>query len=493
MYDYKYLKDELLERTAKKQYCSIDELTEEQLNIIEVLAWELSGFYTSLEQSNERLADKLTKKLQPEQAIRTLPFFTILQALPSKSTVDLKIEDSFLYQTNNGGYFFSPLFPAKLIQAEIKYKIFSDELYENGVSSKIPFKVPSNDLWLGIEIDNEVESLKDFTFFFNWNDDKGKEELLRLTKLRLGTEEYQTQTGFPKPIEGIPTDFRESLWYKNMIEKNIESYYHQRFLHIKQIPNGNKLFEFKSTFPLLSNGEGEFTFSQEKLFWFQLSFPFTVSKQLAENCFINCFPVLNRKLEKLSIIPSEEVVIAPLISEDKKLDVFNDVQFLNLDRVFSVLNNMKPAITQDFEQDAPIGTYTLKHGRWPTFNLQDILLQVNDLLRLLKGEVQVMSEVFKQKKRNDLQGILKEKLLPGIKVLEQGLNNKQEAYPFYYLFLKPENAIQNIWVNFWITQGQALKNIEILNDRELKCTRIDIDTTKFIDFKLRSLSQHNSF
>ena len=168
MYDYTSLKKRLLEKTARKLFCSVEELSKEQQIMIDNQAWELAGIYAEREMSEQRIAKKVAQNLQPETTARPKPAHTIIQATPNRKMVNFSIEEQFEYDTSRGKIYFSPLHPIKLFKAKLKYKLGANLTIteDKPLMLNSPLPIHKSECWLGIELAEGIENLEGFNLFF---------------------------------------------------------------------------------------------------------------------------------------------------------------------------------------------------------------------------------------------------------------------------------------------------------------------------------------
>ena len=478
MYDYTTLKKRLQEKTAKKLFCSVDDLTQEQMILIDNQAWELAGIHAEKELSEQRIAKAVAERLQPETADRPKPAHTIIQAMPTKKIVELTKKDSFIYETTIGNIYLSSLYPVKLFKGKIKYKIAKHIAFEeaNKLALNFPLSIHPSECWLGIALADGIDNLAGGSLFFDWDAaDLDNRQLLDLVAIYNNERRLAIKVGLTQPIESIPIDYREELWMRNVIEEPIKNYYKNHFLTFTDAP----LFPNteQEGFPL--ELEAHFTKGNEKIYWLKLIFPIEVTPDMLKSCSMNCFPVLNRKLIHTEKQVEGEELIIPLIDQMEEKENLFPSYFMCLHQVHSVAQTFKPTFTEYFSA-APIGTYQLIHGRGQTFDLMDAKTQVADFIRLLHDKRTIMMEVFQLEKRNDLDKVVKE-LGRKIHDLEERLSTRTITRPYYFVKLKTTNRVEPVFVYYWVTQGEGVNDDLELVDDGLSFENTSIKNVNFLN------------
>ena len=456
MYDYSTLKERLKKKTAKDLFCSPEELSDDQKSYIDSMAWELSGLYAELEQSNNYITERLLEKVQPEKTNRAIPNHTIVQIDPAKSIVEISKEECFYFQPENRNVpslYFSPLCNSKVFKANLKYKVCHEGILdvEGKIENPTGIKLHKSEVWLGIELDSKVDTLDGLSLFFEptvFSSDFRK--LLPLTQVEIKNQQIQLVWGIQPEERKTPVDFQENLWLENTVEAPVFEFYKNYILQLLNLKNNDSVSELLSKIPT-GNSELDHPVFSENLLWIKLSFPFESTMALAKSIHINSIPVLNRKLVKKEVELDEPIKIIPLTQRDEPNSSFQET-FLSIDRIYSVHKTFEPCLTSDFE-DAPSGTYGLKFGKGKQLNLQDAKKRISDLIRLLKEETTLMSEIFNIENRSDLEEPVRE-LQQKVNQLERRLIDRKPTKPYYFVFLKSDGKRENLWVHYWVTQGK---------------------------------------
>ena len=472
MYDYLSLKKRLTENFAKKLFCTVDQLTAEQQVMIENQAWELAGIYAEMAARQERTEERAAQKLQPERTKRPRPAHHIIQAIPSRKTQHIGIDEVFEYETIKGKIYFSPLYPMKLIQTKIKCKIGHEGILidDQPLKHSFDFPIHPSECWLGLEWPNGLFNTEGLTLFF----DLLPEQLLHLVRIDCNGQSLTTKLGIPQPQKTIPRDYEEELWMQRVIEQPIVEKYQPHFLtfgkcHFEKDPKGS--------FPIEGSFEIDHPIAKEQLLWLHARFPFKVDREMLTGLAVNCFPALNRKLIHTEVKLGAEKTIIPLIDQSEPEGHLFPSYFLGLNRIHSVSQTFKAATTEHFAQ-APVGTYRLIHGRGQGFDLMDAKTQVADFIRLLMEQREVMLEVFKLEHRNDLEGKV-QNLARHLFELDAALATRRIVRPYHFVELKAMNRPEPVFVYYWVTQGEeSLTNVSF--DGSFSATNKSYNDTRIV-------------
>jgi hypothetical protein len=185
--------------------------------------------------------------------------------------------------------------------------------------------------------------------------------------------------------------------------------------------------------------------------WICIDFPQTISSKLLQDvlCVMNCFPVINRKLEDLSFRLQDVMNIIPLNTEDIFLDlsdVSNDEGKLLNVRSFKQLGE-----EESF-------SLMLRNGGVGRFDERDAGSIINYLLQLLRDE----SAAFSTLGNDFMSGEMKQ-LQQIINKLEQRLFSRQlqrDHTPYLVIRNNTNKPRQNIFVRYWSTGGSEANNIK---------------------------------
>jgi hypothetical protein len=439
---------------------------------------ELEKISGEIQASRGRVLERLVQLLSPDALTGALPAHAIACTTAIESRFEMAEETQFYCTRKFKGnteadeqiskdVFFSPTANFQLNRASIRFMAVGETIYRisNHINKEIiahadPDKeLPANSLWLAI--DRPEESLQKSLFYFDFHNEADKQLFYQqLPKASWYWNDqpmshasgyaHQADSGEQLDIEAILNrDDDVSL----KIKKHVNAFYKNNFITLED------------EYDLSASGDNEMlsgiiaeTFSRaqkhlqkQPLRWICIDFPQTISSKLLQDvmCVMNCFPVLNRKLEELSIRLQEIMNIIPMLTEDTFLDladVSNDEgKLLNV---------------RSFQHSGGDETFSLmlRNGGVGRFDERDAGSIVNYLLQLLRDE----SAAFSTLGNDFMSGEMKQ-LQQIINKLEQRLFSRQltrEHTPYLVIRNNTKKQRQNIFVRYWSTGGADVNNIK---------------------------------
>ncbi|MBL0341125.1 MAG: type VI secretion system baseplate subunit TssF [Bacteroidetes bacterium] len=151
--------------------------------LIEACSYELNKINREMMSSRTRIMNRLAQTLSPETLIGAQPAHTIIQARSIEMECTINRDDQFSTVIKQHSVdvdkkeitkeiYFSPLKNYKLFDAQIKYSISGNKVYEykNGVikqsiAEDVRSSLNSHTLWLGLDINTKIQQLDEFVFF----------------------------------------------------------------------------------------------------------------------------------------------------------------------------------------------------------------------------------------------------------------------------------------------------------------------------------------
>jgi hypothetical protein len=160
-------------------------------------------------------------------------------------------------------------------------------------------------------------------------------------------------------------------------------------------------------------------------------------------CGLNCFPVLNRRLNKQLFRLQPALNIFPLHSEEA---------FLAIREVYSLRNVVFRSTTLSALLEKETDTYTLRYGagRFDARSGKEALLE---LLELLRDE----SRAFTATGTDFVANTLRE-LNQNLARLEERLTQTEAELigdPIPYVMLRPHDANDSVYLEYWSSDGEA--------------------------------------
>jgi hypothetical protein len=481
MQSFENIRTRLIGNASARFHCRPEELAQETRLFIDWMAWEIYSLGQELGRSNDYIKNKIQKQLMPDVQTRSFPAHSIAQAMPKEEFGILKAEEDIFTIPRLGKnpphqIYFAPLFDTQIVPARVKYLVSGKEWFVvNGPLEKQQIATAKEGnlhpsvLWVGIEWKNEVQEEQDLCFFIDWDHlEEGKNEALiqrlHLIKWLQNETECKAEIAFSRLTkdaqEAKPKILDAEFLHIHAVEHQILRQYEKQFATVR------------SKKPILDVAPEEVLnkFDQddlgetvnEKLLWMKLVFPagFTPDDIRRIQINLNSFPIVNRKLEKSKDFDpsnSEGIEINALSNAGTGRSALADSGdfFLGMQRVFSKKQEYRLVTYEDFK-DVPPGYYSLQKGYVEEADYRDVQNRIDELLQTVKKYGAVMN-LGAPHHINDALNTIES----GIHNLEDALklNPRKDSDSGYYLYIKPLDLLEMIYVRFWMTQGKFAKGV----------------------------------
>ncbi|MCU0451626.1 MAG: type VI secretion system baseplate subunit TssF [Bernardetiaceae bacterium] len=437
--------------------------------LIDACSVEFEKISQEINATQSRLLNRLANIMNPDVLDVPRPAYGILQARATEPQALLGTEAQFVFKRPTGvrasgpelapEVFFTPVMPTLIHNAAVRFMATGSSLFEveNGNQKRVVavsdyVKSSGRELWLGLELHPDIKSLDGMSFYFDWQNSPERDryyQFLPFAQWNLG----KTQLGaaiklaVPAHLERETNLVEDEFDVATKLELQVVSYYQKCFVRVQMGQTFKELgitpqtypkaFEEMFSFQDLQAVKGEFV-------WVRVLFPDSLAQEALNNlyCYLNAFPVLNRRLNKLTYRLQQNLNIIPLTSNDA---------FLNVREVRSASNALYKSSLLTNLQDVGGETYTLRFqgvDRFDSRNARELLYYLLELLRDEGSAFAALGEDF-------LTSLIKE-MNQNIARLEQKLNQTaalQQKNPVPYIVIKPKNAGENVFVEFWTTNG----------------------------------------
>lgn len=461
--------------------------------LIEACAVEINNINNEISNVQQRILERLATILTPEIYTTSRPSHAILHANPidhfgivtpfSQLFLKKKLQVKSGENTaiNNVELFYTPAGNYRIFNAKLHFTCCSNFVYRitNQQTKEVGFKsdrsFPAQTLWLGLDIDKRIDTLEDFHLFFDFRNRPDKQNLFNLlpyTKVEINGIKVLTEIGQEdyfkrKSSEDNTYDPVKEFKVTPNIERHTKEFYHSQFLNLVGFEKPVKLSEInRKRYPeefentLNTSQLEEF---QDDLIWIKLTFASNFEASILDETIvsINCFPVINRKLNEIRYRLQSFINIIPLISDDAFLDI-NSVKNVSGQTYFE-----NPVEHNSLNKK---GTFSVRFSgveRFDHRNSRDLLSYLTELLREESGAYAAFGQDFISstiKELNENIGLIEKKIQQ---------NNISLESRATFLFIKPYEEGDNIFVDFWTTTGDLGNNVrsgsklEIYNASEI--------------------------
>ena len=442
--------------------------------LVEACAVEFERTSAEIGKTQNRMLERLAQLMYPEITM-VRPAYTIMQAVSSEPSSVLTPDAQFTLKVTGADkrrennitpfFYFSPVKDTHIINGRIVAMATCREIYtiEEGIqkiqiaSSITKSTTHQHTLWVGLTIDPYVETLEKVNFFFNWLNDADADtwyQYLAYTNWSIKGHPLAISQGIEdnektfNPMSLLEQDFDRA----RRIEDETIRLFNRQFITITKSPNFEKQNIQPEAYPAIFDkwfNKKELQELKEPLFWIEIKFPSTLSPEALDGVVaaINCFPALNRRLNKLTYKLQYNLNIVPLEAEGS---------FLSVKEIANTSGHGIKMVPFGNPYELQPETYTLRYGvnRFNERNSYETLVNLLDLIREESAFFSSLGEDFLTQHVRELNQLLA-RMESKVK-----LQNKHETpYPFLAIRSGKEGA--NVSVEFWSCMGEAANRLPI--------------------------------
>ncbi len=441
--------------------------------LIEACAVEFERTSDEISKAQNRTLERLANLLYPG-TVTVSPAYGLLQVRSSEPESVLYKDVQFMYKSSgsdkkrdeqNLELFFSPSNAMKVVDGAIRYISSSHELFEMGEGIQ-KFSIASSSkkdtehqhtLWLGIELNEEVESLKDISFFFNWPNQRTISDWLPYlphTHWFVTERSLQHSPGLKivNPKQDASAQLAAGFDAMQNIEREVYEIHNPHYITITQPETLEELNAERIPYPKVFEQfflNQELKELKEPLLWLIVRFPSVIPPEALESifCSLNAVPVLNRKLNKITYKLGQSLNIVPLET---------DGTFLSVREITN--SNEQPVKLIPFanSESLPPETYTLRYGinRFDHRDSSDALNSLSELIKEESSYFSSLGEDFLMQHIRELNQVLA-RIEEKIKLQDR----TQSPYPF--LMIRPQKEGVNVTIEFWSCKGDRANRIPV--------------------------------
>jgi hypothetical protein len=434
--------------------------------LVEACSVEFEKIAHEIHTTQSRVLDRLADLMNPD--LNTAhPAYGVLRVRGTEPRTIVQREAQLVFKKPNAGrtlgaesipdLFFSPARPFPVVNGAVKALVHANSAFfiENG-NQKVSLGpsgsktvIEPHTLWIGLELDNAIDSLGGLSFYFDWQNQPYKEifyQYLPLSRWFLGERALKVRPGLNAEGEEVENQLEYEFDVSWKFEHRVMALFNPCFMTVESVQSFSELGYTRQKYPppfeAVLSGPVLKQF-REELIWVRVQFPASLEPEALTNvyCAINSFPVLNRRLHRLTYRLQQHLNIIPLESDESFLAV-KDVR--NPSNVsFKSLPLVRP---QELEAE----TYTLQYGvgRFDNRDAKELLYYLLDVLRDESQAFAAMGEDF-------LSSIIRE-FNQNIARLEQKITQDSGLRaPVPYAMIKPKNVGENVYVSYWTTGGEV--------------------------------------
>ncbi|TAE24139.1 MAG: hypothetical protein EAZ91_20995 [Cytophagales bacterium] len=431
--------------------------------------------------SEVRVLEKLAALLTPDLLTVAQPAHMVIRAHPVEPTLELTPDHSFFVQKRYAtqllgaldgrqDVFFSALEPTRLVDGNVRMLAAGSQLFRfeeplgkvSFLTAKKGHKLPAQTLFIGLEVQRDVETLDGVNFYVEWPDDEAFRALYPLLSLgqwSLNGHPIETAIGPSfnpayRPNPDGPTRLLAEHEISYQLEEAIRQTYRNRFIHVVQT-GVDDLWAARTAYPPvfadLFDAYSLGALESAKLLWLSVELPAQFTDDVLEtlSVSVNAFPVMNRKQNRMTYRTRALYHLLPLRTEPfETLLTVRTVQD-SKERVYTPF----PFHRADHIEE---GSYAVRRGGVERFDLRDAREALHHLVELLREE----AAAFQVYGRDTIQLQINQ-LLDQIEQMERKLHNATvpPVELTQYILFKPFEEGDTMQVDFWTTNCELANQI----------------------------------
>jgi hypothetical protein len=441
--------------------------------LIEALAVEFEKIAGDIGQTQNRMLERLARLLYPGM-IDVNPAYGIIQVRASEPSAILNQDAQFIYKPSGGDrkresqkteVFFSPTRKTRIFDGNISFIASARELFNISdgiqhlhIASAVKKMVDlQHTLWIGLDLNEELNSVDQISFFFNWLNQPESTNWYQY----LPFTEWLIESNTLLHYSGMPTaeNFSDSVMNlegefdpMKKTEAHVNELFHRHYISLSSKKDFDQLNTVRRPYPKAFDrlfDKKSLQELKEPLVWIEVHFPPVIPPEALDSILvsINAFPVINRKLNKFTYKLVQRLNIVPLETDET---------FLSMKEITNSQGDAVKLIPFANPSGLTAETYTLRYGinRFDERNSKETLVNLTELIREESSYFSSLGEDFLIHHIRELNQVLA-RIEDKVKMQ----NKNQSPYP--YLAIKPKQEGGNILVEFWSCNGEQANKIPI--------------------------------
>lgn len=440
--------------------------------LIEALASEVYKLSTDINGIEIRLLERIAQMLTPDMMTIPQPAHMIMTVQPIEEKLVIGKMDAFTFddpykKRTSSSLSFRPVGKFSLTRGYVRGLICGGSFYtiDTNHNKEIFARAASrsellnNTIWIGLDVDKEIKSLKDFSLFFDFpNIPEQKSEylpLLSFSQWSCLNEPLATAAGVSQAEDNAEEE-HDTIFTQydllNMLDNKILNNYNPHYITIKDdLPNSpadyvkipSELEELYS--PNIQDA------IETPLLWLKVKFPPHFKDSVLNDIMvaINSFPVANKELRSIFSKSKKLTNVIPLSTVEKEY-------FLSVKSVKDEFGNNYDFLPYKNEDKVSFGTYTIKRGGVERFDERDAKEYISNLIDLLREETVAFSMLGKDYLRQAI-----DEMKTKISLMEQKLRAiSRDREISSYLVIDSDDQNESIFIDYWTTNCEYANNIK---------------------------------
>jgi hypothetical protein len=439
--------------------------------LIGACSFELEKISREIFNTESRIIERLVNIMTPQPITSPHPAYAVAFAKPSAKGakvfpenqfyVNIKVNDEFDTRSEEKQIFFSPTGTYGLTDGRVRYiaaykRVFEfvDEQYKDIIAEMNKSPLSPTSMYIGLEMN---EKPTDLTLFFDIINDHLKQAFfneLKTCQFKIGNRSIPSDLGIRNkgPLESeVNHLLNRVIDLSSKISHHVNRYFQRQFvnLDLKDIdfPGENDAHSLPGDF-YRSIDQKELSALEKNVVWIELQFTSPLSEEVLESlvCSLNCFPVINKRLNEFTGSTREMVNIIPLHTDD----VFFDLKCItNSDGDVYRISHF------DSQGDLSKGSALLRMDGVGRFDARNAMEFLEYLLELMKEERAAFNVIGSDMISSNLR-----ELNQSIARLEKKIEDVQlEKGDTAYLMVKPQEGDRQVFVEFWSTNCSLANNV----------------------------------
>jgi hypothetical protein len=437
-------------------------------------AEELGNVQEEIYHVERRLINKTIEHLLPEEFQIPMPAHAIFHAQPLNKLMECQVwpecQFTLVKEHKVKEYVFAPAGNYSLTKAEVGYYIFRGRFFQFKDDGRVQIMSGENSaaiqddvLWLGIKDLNRILPKDNISMFFSipgsTNDQFAFLNALKYIKC------YTSDGQLIKTSPGLPSDDLD-YWDKMLKQpdymifrmfQDTRNWYQKQYVTFHNLPLHKPDVlsfpaELRSQFP-----KSELEKLKDDIYWIKISFSNLLNNNWVQQlyCSINCFPVMNLKLEqKLFDVEEMPVNIYPVASDDFILTlrtVSGKVKMKQEELNYNIIDaESKNSVSRE-------GEAIFRKGSLGRITAQKLKSMLNHLLAILREEIVLLTrdgtkeDILKLNRLNFA-------VIDFEKCLE--IENEKKAKYTGSVILKAYKDQNKVFVRYWTTAADEVNQIK---------------------------------
>ncbi|CCG99938.1 hypothetical protein FAES_1929 [Fibrella aestuarina BUZ 2] len=441
--------------------------------LMEACAFELENTAKAIEQTRGHIVNRLASVMCPEVIDLPRPAHAIFHARPDDFLLDLDPSVQFYHRppVREGvqrDVFFSPVVKSRLANGEVRFLVSEQGITEFRGFDRMQwekqaqptFTTPYQSVWIGLELDDYVPSIGGLPLHFDWESESPQQKAVYYRKLHDGYQSTWHLNGQPIPVypgfispDTHAAHLGPQLDVLHLLEQDVLNLYSRSFMTLGNVPTRDDWGLARSLTPpgYLFNEQQTRLFGNRPLIWLELRLSRDFPPLAVANMDVrmNCFPVMNRQLNRMQQRLSLALNVYPLKS---------DIEFLFIRRVYDADSKdlFRSSPLRDFDELEEDSFMWRPHdvGRFDERNAHDLLQQVQQLLLDENRAFRALGSGWFVKTLDELKRNLDDL---GQQLQAMPTEGFKMGHP--YIFIKPRRNDSNVFVEFWSTNGKSANYI----------------------------------